>query len=142
MCRFHTQDFIQIQKKIKSNKEFFCTFDPYRQFRFHWFWKFQRLVDGISFDVAVFFSDERYQVHQKISLVIGKSDEFFLVWVWIWIGIFLLIPKYIQRYVMWASFIMHKTFQAGCLNSTCLYATIKQPVWVYATNTHCGWMCE
>lgn len=70
--------------------EFFCASDlkylsgvlfgvnSYRSFRFHRFRKFWHLVEGVfHFQKKKFLSAERYQVHQKFSLVIGKSDEFF-----------------------------------------------------------------
>lgn len=82
MCRFHTQDFIQIPKEKKRKKIkrwiLLCIRLIYRQFHFHRFRKFRRLVDGISFCCYFFFF--RWTLSsssKKISLVIGKSDEFF-----------------------------------------------------------------
>lgn len=133
--------------------EFFCASDlkhlsgvnSYRSFRFHRFRKFWHLVDGVfhfaCFSLVLLSSAERYQVHQEISLVIGKSDEFFGLGMNLNRNIFTHFPIYRVDGDVQASFIMHKTFQAGCLSlsmlsmrvcacvRTCLYATIKQPVW-------------
>lgn len=100
ICRFHAQDFYSDSRRRKSSgegnqvaMEFFCASDlkylsgvlfgvnSYRSFRFHRFRKFWHLVEGVfhfaCFFLFLFCSAERYQVHQKFSLVIGKSDEFF-----------------------------------------------------------------
>lgn len=94
ICRFMRKIFIQIPGEGNQvAMEFFCASDlkylsgvlfgvnSYRSFRFHRFRKFWHLVEGVfhfaCFFLFLFCSAERYQVHQKFSLVIGKSDEFF-----------------------------------------------------------------
>lgn len=75
MCRFHTQDFIQIpkeKKKRKSNDEFFCAFDSYTaNFTFIGFGNFGVRLMAFHFVVIFFSPDERYQVHQKKFLLLS-----------------------------------------------------------------------
>lgn len=97
ICRFRTQDFIQISKEWEKNQtmEFFCAFHlRYVSCVYFWFnlipanftfidfGNFGILVDGVFHSACAFFSSSflhstRYQVHQKFLLLSVKSDEFF-----------------------------------------------------------------